>query len=239
MLTGSWAGVMGQTQFMPYSYLADAVDVDGDGRRDIWRSTPDVLASTAQYLATRGWKAGERWGREVVVGDRVAGLVAVAVPLQLVGPCHAGLVYANDEALLAYNCAHTYALSVALLADRIRERAAWLDTRAPAAAIALVDHPGNPPIDVNLGVFRLGLDSYAAHDVPPRGRTRPQVRADSGLLAVAATGRGGWPGPTGGGATGRWIGRGVAPVGSLSPAGRATDRWCVPRPAVATRNLLI
>jgi membrane-bound lytic murein transglycosylase B len=162
MLKGSWAGAMGQPQFMPSSYLEDAVDFDGDGRRDIWRSTPDVLASIAKYVATRGWKAGERWGREVVVRDRIADRVAAAVPLRLTGPCqavrdmteprplhtwdalgvrlktggslptgdvaaslvrvdrHTYLVYANYEALLAYNCAHTYALSVALLADRIR-----------------------------------------------------------------------------------------------------------------------
>jgi membrane-bound lytic murein transglycosylase B len=160
-LKGSWAGAMGQTQFMPSSYLTDAVDFDGDGRRDIWRSTPDVLASIAKYLATRGWKAGERWGREVVVGERIAERVAADVPLRLTGPCHAVrdmteprpltawralgvrlktgrslpqddvagslvrvdrhayLVHANYEALLAYNCAHAYALSVALLADRI------------------------------------------------------------------------------------------------------------------------
>jgi membrane-bound lytic murein transglycosylase B len=161
-LKGSWAGAMGQTQFMPSSYLKDAVDFDGDGRRDIWRSTPDVLASIANYLAKRGWKSGERWGREVVIGDRIADEVAAAVPLRLTGPCqavremteprplsawralgarlksggslpsgeiaaslvrvdqHTYLVYANYETLLAYNCAHTYALSVALLADQIR-----------------------------------------------------------------------------------------------------------------------
>lgn len=160
-LKGSWAGAMGQPQFMPSNYLKDAVDFDGDGRRDIWASTADVLASIANYLGTRGWTTGQRWGREVKVSDRAAGRIAATVPLRLTGPCQAVrdmteprplpawtslgvtltggrplpassieaslvrtdrrtfLVYANYEALLAYNCAHTYALSVALLADRI------------------------------------------------------------------------------------------------------------------------
>jgi membrane-bound lytic murein transglycosylase B len=65
VMKGSWAGAMGQTQFMPSSYLKHAQDFDGDGRRDIWRSTPDVLASIANYLKAYGWQAGETWGREV------------------------------------------------------------------------------------------------------------------------------------------------------------------------------
>jgi membrane-bound lytic murein transglycosylase B len=65
VMTGSWAGAMGQTQFMPSSYLKHAEDFDGDGHRDIWRSTPDVLASIANYLKNYGWQAEETWGREV------------------------------------------------------------------------------------------------------------------------------------------------------------------------------
>ena len=65
LMKGSWAGAMGQTQFMPSSYLQHAEDFDGDGHRDIWRSTPDVLASIANYLKARGWKPDETWGREV------------------------------------------------------------------------------------------------------------------------------------------------------------------------------
>jgi lytic murein transglycosylase len=64
-LKGSWAGAMGQTQFLPGVYLSTAVDGDGDGLRDIWGSTPDALASTANYLARAGWKRGESWSREV------------------------------------------------------------------------------------------------------------------------------------------------------------------------------
>jgi membrane-bound lytic murein transglycosylase B len=64
-MKGSWAGAMGQTQFMPSSYLAHAQDYDGDGRRDIWGTLPDVFASIANYMKAYGWKEGQTWGREV------------------------------------------------------------------------------------------------------------------------------------------------------------------------------
>ena len=67
---GSWAGAMGQAQFMPSSYLTYAVDFDGDGRPDIWTSVPDVLASIANYLQKAGWQAGLPWGFEVVVPQK-------------------------------------------------------------------------------------------------------------------------------------------------------------------------
>ena len=78
-MTGSWAGAMGQTQFMPSSYLAYAVDFDGDGRRDIWQSTPDALASIANYLKGAGWNQEETWGREVRVSAGAQARVA-AIP---------------------------------------------------------------------------------------------------------------------------------------------------------------
>lgn len=159
-LKGSWAGAMGQTQFMPSSYLAHAQDFDGDGRRDIWSSLPDVFASIANYLVAYGWKEGQSWGREVKVpagnatklaakvGFRQTGCRAereLSVPLPLsqwqalgvrtgaggalpkvdrtASLLRAGsksyLVYPNYEALLGYNCAHAYALSVGLLSDRL------------------------------------------------------------------------------------------------------------------------
>ena len=163
-LRGSWAGAMGQTQFMPSSYLKWAVDANADGRRDIWTSRPDIFGSIANYLKAHGWTAGERWGREVRLNDKTAARVAAAVPMRLTGACQAVrdmtearplstwrelgvtqkngtalpradiaaslvradtrrfLVYGNYEALLGYNCAHTYALSVAFLADRIGGR---------------------------------------------------------------------------------------------------------------------
>lgn len=64
-MTGSWAGAMGQTQFIPTTYNVHAVDFDGDGRRDIWNSQADALASAAHYLGKSGWKTGASWGYEV------------------------------------------------------------------------------------------------------------------------------------------------------------------------------
>jgi membrane-bound lytic murein transglycosylase B len=160
-MTGSWAGAMGHPQFMPSSYLKFAEDFDGDGRRDIWRSPPDALASIANYLEEWGWDDEFTWGREVRVTpatrnrideettNRTEGCFAMRnmterIPLeewQRLGvrlpdggalpksDVKAGLVttdrrtflvYENYDALLRYNCAHYYALTVALLADQIR-----------------------------------------------------------------------------------------------------------------------
>jgi lytic murein transglycosylase len=66
-LKGSWAGAMGQTQFIPSAYLSTAVDADGDGKRDIWASPADALASAANLLAKGGWTPGQSWAREVTV----------------------------------------------------------------------------------------------------------------------------------------------------------------------------
>src|SRR5581483_5955999 len=66
-MTGSWAGAMGQSQFMPTNFLALAVDFDGDGKKNIWSSVPDVLASIANFLNHAGWKRGAPWGFEVAV----------------------------------------------------------------------------------------------------------------------------------------------------------------------------
>lgn len=86
-LKGSWAGAMGQPQFLPSSYLRFAVDEDGDGVRDIWRSMPDVFGSMANYLKAHGWNAGETWGREVRLPASQTALVAIdaAAPLRAAG----------------------------------------------------------------------------------------------------------------------------------------------------------
>ena len=158
-MKGSWAGAMGQPQFMPSSYLKFAVDFDGDGRRDIWSSRGDTFASIANYLEEHGWTKGQRWGRAVRLPAKTAA-IEEAAPLRVEGcvaerqmtvrlplsrwralgvrtdakqplpragfeaslvrtGSRAFLVYGNYEALLAYNCAHAYALSVALLSDRM------------------------------------------------------------------------------------------------------------------------
>jgi lytic murein transglycosylase len=71
-MRGSWAGAMGQPQFLPSSFLAYAVDFDGDGRRDIWNSVPDVLGSIAHYLSEKGWQRGRDWGFEVSIPASVS-----------------------------------------------------------------------------------------------------------------------------------------------------------------------
>jgi membrane-bound lytic murein transglycosylase B len=99
-MTGSWAGAMGQSQFMPSSYLARAVDYDGDGRRDIWTTPPDVFASIANYLAKAGWSDRHTWGRPVQIADQ---LKADAAGLEVVKPLpewHAlGVRTSNGDAL--------------------------------------------------------------------------------------------------------------------------------------------
>jgi peptidoglycan lytic transglycosylase B len=160
-MRGSWAGAMGQPQFMPSSYLKWAQDFDNDGRTDIWSSPADVFASIANYMNAHGWKAGENWGREVRISRAAAKTVAndvarrtgscaarrdmtIALPMDrwqqlgvrlanggplpktdltaslVSGSSTSFLVYHNYDALLEYNCAHSYAITVALLADRIR-----------------------------------------------------------------------------------------------------------------------
>ncbi len=148
--TGSWAGAMGHTQFIPTTFNAYAVDWTGDRRRDIWSSVPDALASTANYLAKRGWSPGRPWGFEVTLpsgfdygmvgesgrrrfadwthlGVRVAGGGGFGLPLEkasLLLPAGAAgpafLVTDNFKAILAYNNSVSYALAVVLLADRLR-----------------------------------------------------------------------------------------------------------------------
>jgi len=160
-MTGSWAGAMGQTQFMPSNYLKYAVDFNRDGRTDIWKSTGDALASIANYLKGFGWNDKETWGREVKVPAAAREKIAESIPRRTEG-CYAirnmttrvpldrwrklgvtrvdggplpdadvqaglvdvgertFLVYPNYDAILGYNCAHYYALTVSLLADRLR-----------------------------------------------------------------------------------------------------------------------
>ena len=84
-LKGSWAGAMGQPQFMPSSYLKHAVDFDGDGRADIWKTESDVFASIANYLKSAGWVADERWGRPVRVSRAVLDRIERQVQMRSTG----------------------------------------------------------------------------------------------------------------------------------------------------------
>lgn len=113
-LTGSWAGAMGHTQFIPTSFEGFAVDFNGDGRRDIWADDPgDALASTASYLARNGWRSGLRWGAEAGTG----GVSGRSVTPQTGGPTFT--VTHNFNVLKTYNNSDFYALAVGHLSDRL------------------------------------------------------------------------------------------------------------------------
>jgi membrane-bound lytic murein transglycosylase B len=145
-LLGSWAGAMGHTQFIPTSYLAYAVDMDGNGRRDIWNSVPDALATAANLLSKNGWQSDKTWGYEVQLPHGAGayaeetrtisewekmGVVRVggrqfprpddkAILKVLAGengPCF--LMLKNFFVIKRYNNSDKYALAVGLLADRI------------------------------------------------------------------------------------------------------------------------
>src|SRR5262245_17830697 len=87
-MQGSWAGAMGQTQFMPSSYLRFAEDYDGDGKRDIWSTPADIFASIANYMRGNGWVGGATWGREVSVSAEARRRIANEIPRRD-GPCQA------------------------------------------------------------------------------------------------------------------------------------------------------
>jgi len=148
-LVGSWAGAMGQSQFMPSTFRRYAVDHDGDGKRDIWENEADIFASIASYLAAEGWKPNQGWGREVTmhwpISQEEMGLemrhalakwsqlgvrtmkrkplpnVSLAASLiQPDGPeGRSFLVYDNFRALMRWNRSTYFATTVGLLADQI------------------------------------------------------------------------------------------------------------------------
>ena len=148
-MQGSWAGAMGQNQFMPSSFRQYAVDYDGDGRKDIWTTLPDVFASTANYLARAGWRGHQTWGRQVQLPPaldgkllgldiqkplpawqalgirRIDGRDLPQQPLQASllqpggGDGPAFLVYHNFRAILRWNRSNYFALAVGKLADAL------------------------------------------------------------------------------------------------------------------------
>jgi membrane-bound lytic murein transglycosylase B len=148
-MIGSWAGAMGQTQFMPSVYLDHAIDGDGDGHANLWRSTPDALSSAARFVASLGWDSGYRWGREVllpqgfdyalagrdqpqqladwrrlgVTNTSGAQVPALDIEAALIVPSGrdgpAFLVYDNFDVIMRWNRSEFFALSIGHLADRI------------------------------------------------------------------------------------------------------------------------
>jgi membrane-bound lytic murein transglycosylase B len=149
-MTGSWAGAFGLTQFVPTTFLERAVDGDGDGKRDLWNSPADALASTANYLKRSGWKTGQAWGEEVQLPPGFAYEDAdpdnrraisewaqlgvrrldgeplpetsesAAIFLPAGARGPAFLLNENFFAILKYNVATSYALAVSVLSDRFK-----------------------------------------------------------------------------------------------------------------------
>jgi lytic murein transglycosylase len=147
-LTGSWAGAFGHTQFMPSTFLRLAVDLDGDGRRDVVDSVPDALGSTANFLRKAGWNSGLPWGYEVrlpagysgpsgrknrqplsawaaagvtrIDGRPLSGDYPAGLLLLAGASGPAFLVTRNFDALYSYNAAESYGLAIAILSDRLR-----------------------------------------------------------------------------------------------------------------------
>ena len=210
---GSWAGAVGHTQFIPSTYNARAVDFDKDGRRDIWETVADALASSANYLRASGWVAGRSWGFEVTLPPdfdfawsapgrsktladwQAAGVKALAarsdsapgLSLHLILPAGARgpafLVSGNFRALLKYNQSASYALAVGHLADRIAGGAAL------AAAWPVDDKPLNraerQELQSLLGSW--GLDTGGLDGIIG-DRTRAAIRATQRTLRLAEDG---------------------------------------------------
>ena len=148
-LRGSWAGAMGQVQFMPTTFLDYAIDHDGDGRKNVWSSLPDSFASAANYLRRSGWRAGQTWGREVrlpgtLEGDLTAlegarsldewgrlgvrradggalpaGRMRGGMRFPMSNGTHPFLVYGNFHTLLRWNNSTFFGVSVGALADEL------------------------------------------------------------------------------------------------------------------------
>ncbi|MFC1844993.1 lytic murein transglycosylase, partial [Thermodesulfobacteriota bacterium] len=158
-MLGSWAGAMGQPQFMPSTFIRSAVDGDGDGRKDIWHNLSDVFASAANFLSESGWQGDKTWGREVkippdfnldltglqtkktlaawqVLGVRKINgedLPRINIKGSVILPAgHDGpafLVYNNFHTILRWNRSNLYAIAVGHLADRITGKAPFQTER--------------------------------------------------------------------------------------------------------------
>jgi lytic murein transglycosylase len=157
-MKGSWAGAFGHTQFIPTTFLAHAVDGDGDMKRDLWNSPADALASAASYLRKSGWEPGQGWGQEVrlpenfpyeeadydirkpqsewaALGVRTATgqeLASTDEPAAIFLPAGgrgpAFLLRDNFRVIMKYNNATAYALGISLLSDRLRGAEAVIGT---------------------------------------------------------------------------------------------------------------
>jgi membrane-bound lytic murein transglycosylase B len=211
-MIGSWAGAMGQTQFMPSVYLQHAVDGDGDGQANLWRSEADALSSAARYLGSMGWQPGFRWGREVLLPRdfeySVAGrdqprslsfwresgvtsvtgepVPALAIEAALLVPAGsdgpAFLVYDNFDAIMRWNRSEFFALSIGHLADRIAG-AGGLSRPAPAGEQLTRDQLRA----IQVALTENGFDAGPADGVAGSG-TRAAIRAFQSSRNLVADG---------------------------------------------------
>ncbi len=212
-MTGSWAGAFGFTQFVPTTFLEQAVDGDGDGKRDLWGSQPDALASTANYLSRSGWKSGEPWGEEVQLpqdfpyetadpdirmavsewsakgvrklsGEPLTDTGAQsAIFLPAGARGPAFLLNENFYAILKYNFATSYALAISVLSDRLGGRAGISGSWPRGEAML----NANQRRTLQEGLTTLGYDTGAPDGVLGR-RTRQAVREYQKSRGIPADG---------------------------------------------------
>lgn len=196
-MVGSWAGAMGQPQFMPSTFVRYAVDEDGDGRKDIWTTLPDVFGSAANYLSQLGWDARYTWGREVSLPDnfdldlvgqrkkrplsewqatgvrRINGrdLPAVDIEGAIILPAGvrgpAFMVYGNFDAIMTWNRSLLYAISVGHLADRL----------AGLGALQSDRHDEQPLSRAQILTLQETLSSLGFDSGKPDGQVGPRTRS--------------------------------------------------------------
>jgi membrane-bound lytic murein transglycosylase B len=187
-VTGSWAGAMGHTQFIPTSYLAYGIDMDGDGKKDIWNSVPDALATAANLLHKNGWRTGKPWGYEVRMppgGGKYKGQTKtldkwrklgftrpsgkpfaeasqkaeLKMPAGDSGPGF--LVLRNFFVIKRYNNSDYYALAVGLLADRLAGREGLVQAwPRPPGSLSLDDKLELQKLLRDKGYYEGKIDGY-------------------------------------------------------------------------------
>jgi len=214
-MEGSWAGAMGHVQFMPSAFLRHAVDYDGDGKRDLWNSLPDAMASAANFLRSLGWEKGSRWGREVTLPEnfdfleaglnqsrtlkewRAAGLKQAKGDLLpdddisaslLVPAGHNGpafLVYDNFRVIMKWNRSEFYAISVGHLADRIAGGGKLVQP-PPTDAVRL---SRQQVMDIQIKLQQAGIDIGEPDGIfgPATRRALGEYQKKNGMIADGFT----------------------------------------------------
>jgi len=212
-VAGSWAGAMGNFQFIPTSYRDFAIDGDGDGKRDLWNNLPDAFSSAANYLSRSGWDINRTWGREVKLPKRFdlslishdiqkplkewqslgvrradgRDLPVVAIEGSLVIPAGykgpAFILYSNFDAIMTWNTSTFYAIAIGHLADRLKG-GGGLITRPPANEVALTR---DNVVEMQNLLTSSGFDTGGA-DGMSGPKTRKSIRAWQSSKSLPADG---------------------------------------------------